>query len=45
MKRFAAFATASWSAAALVYFGQHSTAMLALSAIVALAGLDIASGL
>ncbi|MGO4332766.1 hypothetical protein AB4Z48_14765 [Cupriavidus sp. 2TAF22] len=45
MKRFAVFAVASWSAAALVYFGQHSSAMLALSCIVVLAGLDIATGL
>ncbi|MGF6771943.1 hypothetical protein P3T18_004430 [Paraburkholderia sp. GAS199] len=41
MKRIAAFSVASWSAAGLLYFGQHSLAMIALSGVVVLAGFDL----
>jgi len=41
MKRIAAFAASCWSAAGLLYFGQHSVALIALSGVVALAGFDL----
>jgi hypothetical protein len=41
MKRIAAFTATSWSAAALLYFGQHSVALIVLSGVVALAGFDL----
>lgn len=41
MKRIAAFAVTSWSAAALLYFGQHSVALIVLSGVVALGGFDM----
>ncbi|MEP9326917.1 hypothetical protein PPMP20_27855 [Paraburkholderia phymatum] len=31
MKRIAAFCLTTWSAAALLYFGQHSVALIAVS--------------
>jgi hypothetical protein len=37
MKRIAAFTLATWSAAAILYFGQHSVALIALSGVVVLA--------
>ncbi|GAB5099194.1 hypothetical protein YK56LOC_49110 [Caballeronia sp. HLA56] len=41
MKRFLALCLAAWSAAALLYFGRHSTALIVLSGVLALAGFDI----
>ncbi|MFL9891849.1 hypothetical protein P0D71_13800 [Paraburkholderia sp. RL17-383-BIF-A] len=41
MKRIAAFAMTSWSAAGLLYFGQHSVALIVVSGVVALAGFDL----
>ncbi|WGS54274.1 hypothetical protein LFL96_24955 [Paraburkholderia sp. D15] len=41
MKRIAAFALANWSAAGLLYFGQHSVALIVVSGVVALAGFDL----
>ncbi|MFL9866040.1 hypothetical protein PQR67_17825 [Paraburkholderia fungorum] len=41
MKRIAAFAVTSWSAAALLYFGQHSVSLIVISGVVALAGFDL----
>jgi hypothetical protein len=41
MKRIAAFAIATWSAAAILYFGQHSVALIALSGVVVLGGFDL----
>jgi hypothetical protein len=41
MKRIAAFALTCWSAAGLLYFGQHSVALIVLSGVVTLAGFDL----
>lgn len=41
MKRIAAFALSTWSAAGLLYFGQHSVAMIMVSGVVVLAGFDL----
>ncbi|MFL9986876.1 hypothetical protein PQR46_41045 [Paraburkholderia sediminicola] len=41
MKRIAAFALTSWSAAGLLYFGQHSVALIVVSGVIALAGFDL----
>ncbi|KIG05702.1 hypothetical protein BurMR1_0787 [Burkholderia sp. MR1] len=41
MKRFAALCLTVWSAAALLYFGRHSTAFIVLSGVLALAGFDL----
>jgi hypothetical protein len=41
MKRFAALCLSAWSAAALLYFGRHSAAFIALSGVIALAGFDL----
>ncbi|ANA35234.1 hypothetical protein [Ralstonia mannitolilytica] len=41
MNRMGAFFAASWLAAALLYFGQHSLAFTALAGIVLLAGFDL----
>ncbi|WP_345815351.1 hypothetical protein AAGS40_23525 [Paraburkholderia sp. PREW-6R] len=41
MKRIAAFSATTWSAAALLYFGQHSVALIVMSGVVALAGFDL----
>lgn len=41
MKRIAAFTLATWSAAAILYFGQHSVALIALSGVVVLGGFDL----
>jgi hypothetical protein len=41
MKRFAALCLSAWSAAALLYFGRHSAALIALSGVVMLAGFDM----
>ncbi len=41
MKRIAAFCLTAWSAAAILYFGQHSVALIALSGVVVLAGFDL----
>lgn len=41
MKRLGAFFIASWLAAAILYFGQHSVAMIALSGAVILGGYDL----
>ena len=41
MKRIAAFCLTTWSAAALLYFGQHSVALIALSGVVVFGGYDL----
>jgi hypothetical protein len=41
MKRIAAFSLATWVAAAILYFGQHSVALIALSGVVVLGGFDM----
>ncbi|MBB5508199.1 hypothetical protein [Paraburkholderia atlantica] len=41
MKRIGAFAITCWSAAGLLYVGQHSVALIALSGVVAFAGFDL----
>jgi hypothetical protein len=41
MKRIAAFSLATWSAAALLYFGQHSVALIALSGVIVFGGFDL----
>ena len=41
MARIGAFCVASWLAAAILYFGQHSVAMIALSGVVAFGGFDL----
>ncbi|WP_262414852.1 hypothetical protein [Paraburkholderia sp. UCT2] len=41
MRRIAAFAVTCWSAAGLLYLGQHSVALIALSGVVAFAGFDL----
>lgn len=41
MKLIAAFTLVAWSAAAILYFGQHSVALIALSGVVVLGGLDL----
>jgi len=41
MARIGAFCVASWLAAAILYFGQHSVAMIALSGMVAFGGFDL----
>ncbi|EEA00327.1 conserved hypothetical protein [Burkholderia sp. H160] len=41
MKRIAAFTLSCWSAAGLLYVGQHSVALIALSGVVVLAGFDL----
>lgn len=41
MKRFAFLCLSAWSAAALLYFGRHSAALIALSGVLALAGFDL----
>jgi hypothetical protein len=41
MKRIAVFALTSWLAAGLLYVGQHSVALIAVSGVVALAGFDL----
>ncbi|HWV07217.1 hypothetical protein [Ralstonia sp.] len=41
MNRMRAFFAASWLAAALLYFGQHSLPLTALSGVVLLAGFDL----
>ena len=41
MKHIAAFSIATWSAAAILYFGQHSVSMIVLSGVVVLAGFDL----
>jgi hypothetical protein len=41
MKRFASLCLAAWSAAALLYFGRHSAALIALSGVLMLAGFDL----
>ncbi|KND57266.1 hypothetical protein BVER_02696 [Candidatus Burkholderia verschuerenii] len=41
MKRFSALCLTAWSAAALLYFGRHSAAFIALSGVVMLAGFDL----
>jgi hypothetical protein len=41
MARIGAFCAASWLAAAILYFGQHSPAIIALSGVVVLGGFDL----
>ena len=41
MNRMSAFFAASWLAAALLYFGQHSVPLTALAGVVLLAGFDL----
>ncbi len=41
MKRMGAFFAASWSAAAILFIGRHSPALIALSGVIVFAGLDL----
>lgn len=41
MKRIAAFSVASWLSAAILYAGQHSVALIALSGVVMLGAFDL----
>jgi hypothetical protein len=41
MKHFAALCASAWSAAALLYFGRHSAALIVLSGVLVLAGFDM----
>ncbi|MDN7948802.1 hypothetical protein [Burkholderia multivorans] len=41
MARIGAFCITTWLAAAILYFGQHSVAMIALSGVVAFGGFDL----
>lgn len=41
MARIGAFCAASWLAAAVLYFGRHSVALMVLSGVVALGGFDL----
>uniref|UniRef100_C6BLZ9 Uncharacterized protein n=3 Tax=Ralstonia TaxID=48736 RepID=C6BLZ9_RALP1 len=41
MNRMSAFFAASWLAAALLYFGQHSLPVTAVAGVVLLAGFDL----
>jgi len=41
MNRMGAFFAASWLAAGLLYFGQHSLALTALAGVVLLGGFDL----
>lgn len=41
MARIGAFCAASWLAAAVLYFGRHSVALIVLSGVVALGGFDL----
>ncbi|WP_277398026.1 hypothetical protein [Paraburkholderia sp. Tr-20389] len=41
MKRIAAFCLTTWSAAALLYFGQHSVALIAVSGVIVFGGFDL----
>lgn len=39
--RIGAFFIATWASAAVLYFGRHSVALIALSGVVALGGFDL----
>jgi len=39
--RIGAFFAVSWLAAAVLYFGRHSVALIVVSGVVALGGLDV----
>ena len=41
MARIGAFCITTWLAAAILYFGQHSVAMIALSGVVVFGGFDL----
>ncbi|AOK06476.1 hypothetical protein KDW55_24465 [Burkholderia sp. AU19243] len=41
MARIGAFCLTTWLAAAILYFGQHSVAMIALSGVVVFGGFDL----
>jgi hypothetical protein len=41
MKRIAVFSLASWLAAAVLYLGQHSVALIALSGVLMLGAFDL----
>ncbi|RQH06586.1 hypothetical protein [Paraburkholderia dinghuensis] len=41
MRRIGAFCICTWLAAAILFLGQHSVPMIAVSGVVAFAGLDI----
>jgi MFS superfamily sulfate permease-like transporter len=41
MRRIGAFFISSWLAAAILFLGRHSVPMIALSGVVAFAGLDL----
>lgn len=41
MKHLAAFTAVLWSAAGLLYIGQHSVALIAVTGVMVLAGLDL----
>jgi hypothetical protein len=41
MKHIAFFSLATWSAAALLYVGQHSVSLIVLSGVIVLGGYDL----
>lgn len=41
MARIGAFCITTWLAVAILYFGQHSVAMIALSGVVVFGGFDL----
>ncbi|WP_233871584.1 hypothetical protein [Paraburkholderia adhaesiva] len=41
MRRIGAFCLSTWLAAAILFLGRHSVPMIAVSGVVAFAGLDI----
>ena len=41
IRRIAAFTATLWAAAALLYYGQHSVAIMAVTAVIVLGGLDL----
>ncbi|WP_174386167.1 hypothetical protein [Burkholderia metallica] len=41
MARIGAFCITTWLAAAILYFGQHSVAMIVLSGVVVFGGFDL----
>jgi len=43
MKRIVAFSLTAWMAAAILYFGQHSVPLIALSGVVMFGGFDLLS--
>lgn len=41
MKRIAAFCLTTWSAAAVLYVGQHSVSLIVLSGVIVFGGFDL----